>query len=117
MKLTGHVVTAGVATTGLSFDMQVRNKGDKATSHVTATTQLADEFAAFPMTLDVSVEPGAAPFGAKLAYVVDDLVHALPPAARFEYRPATPRSPRSWASSSRAASAQRPARCRLRTEP
>ncbi len=39
---------------------------------------------AFPMTLDVSVEPGAAPFGAKLAYVVDDLAHALPPAARFD---------------------------------
>jgi len=83
MKLIGHTMTLGIPTTGMSFDLQVRNKGDKATSHVSATTQLADEFAAFPMTLDLSVEPGAAPFSAKIAYAVDDLTREVPAATRF----------------------------------
>jgi hypothetical protein len=83
MKLIGHTATLGVPTTGMSFDMQVRNRGDKATSHVTATTQLADEFAAFPMSFDVSVEPGAAPLSAKISYAVDELTRDVPPAARF----------------------------------
>jgi hypothetical protein len=83
LKLTGHTTTAGVPTTGLAFDLQVRTKGQQATSHVTATTQLADEFAIFPMTLDISLEPGAAPFGAKLSYAVDDLTRGLPPLTRF----------------------------------
>ncbi|HZW54082.1 MAG TPA: hypothetical protein VFF00_08605 [Candidatus Elarobacter sp.] len=84
LKLTGHTTTAGLPTTGLAFDLQVRNKGDQATSHVTATTQLADGYAIFPVTLDVSVEPGAAPFGAKLAYAVDSFTSGLPPPARFQ---------------------------------
>jgi hypothetical protein len=74
IKLTGHTTTAGVATTGMSFDLQVRSKNQQGLSHVTATTQLADDYAVFPMTLDVSLEPGgAAPFNAKLSYAVDDL--------------------------------------------
>jgi hypothetical protein len=84
LHLTGHTTTAGLATTGMAFDLQVRNKGDAATSHVTMTTQLADEFAAFPMTLDVSLEPGTAPFSAKLAYAVDDLTRGVPAATRFD---------------------------------
>jgi hypothetical protein len=64
LRLTGHTTTAGLPTTGIAFDLQVRNKGDQATSHASATAQLADEFAAFPMTLDVSLEPGAVPFSA-----------------------------------------------------
>lgn len=83
LKLTGHTTTAGLPTTGLAFDLQVRNKGDAATSHVAATTQIADEFAVFPMTLDVSIEPGAAPFSARLSYAVDDLTRSLPPLTRF----------------------------------
>jgi hypothetical protein len=93
MKLIGHTMTLGVPTTGMSFDLQVRNKGDKGTSHMTATTQLADDFAAFPMTADVSVEPGASPLSAKISYAVDDLSRAAPPAAFFAvpagYREAT----------------------------
>jgi hypothetical protein len=84
LKLTGHTTTAGVPTTGLAFDLQVRKKGDQATSHIAATTQLADEFAIFPMTLDVSLEPGAVPFSAKLAYAVDDLTRGLPPLTSFQ---------------------------------
>lgn len=83
LKLTGHTTTAGVPTTGLSFDLQVKNKGDATATHVTATTQLADEYAVFPMTADISVEPGAAPFSAKLGYAVDDLTRSMPPATSF----------------------------------
>ena len=83
LKMTGHTTTSGLPTTGLSFDLQVQRKADKMLSHVTATTQLADEFAIFPMTLDVSVEPGMAPVTAKLSYAVDDLTRTAPPLDRF----------------------------------
>lgn len=84
IKMTGHTTTAGLPTTGLSLDLQVQRKGDKSPSHVTATAQLADEFLAFPVTLDVSLEPGAVPFSAKLSYAVDDLTRDMPPLARFK---------------------------------
>jgi hypothetical protein len=83
LRLTGHTTTAGLPTTGLAFDLQVRKAGEQAASHVSATTQLADEFAVFPVTLDVALEPGAVPFSAKLAYAVDDLTRSLPPLTRF----------------------------------
>jgi hypothetical protein len=83
LRLTGHTTTAGLPTTGLAFDLQVRKTGESATSHVSATTQLADEFAAFPVTLDASLEPGAVPFSAKLSYAVDELTRAAPPLTRF----------------------------------
>ena len=83
LKLTGHTTTAGLPTTGLAFDLQVRNKGEQATSHVAATAQVADDYTAFPVTLEISLEPGAAPFAAKLSYAVDDLTSAVPPPARF----------------------------------
>ncbi|GAC1659220.1 MAG: hypothetical protein NVS4B13_03460 [Candidatus Elarobacter sp.] len=84
IKLTGHTTTIGIPSTGLAFDLQVRNTGDKALSHVTAATQMADEFPAFPLTLDVSVEPGAAPFSAKLAYAVDDVARGAEATTRFD---------------------------------
>lgn len=84
LRLTGHTTTAGLPTTGLAFDLRVRKKGDQATSHMTATTQLADGYAVFPVTLDVALEPGAAPFGAKLSYAVDSFTSGLPPVARFQ---------------------------------
>ena len=83
VKLTGHTTTAGLPTTGLAFDLQVRNKGDVATSHVAATAQIADDYTAFPVTLDLSLEPGTVPFGAKLSYAVDDLTPGVPPLSRF----------------------------------
>jgi hypothetical protein len=83
LKMTGHTTTSGLPTTGLSFDLQVQRKVDKAASHVVATTQLADEFPVFPMTLDVSVEPGMTPTTAKLSFAVDDLTRATPPLERF----------------------------------
>jgi hypothetical protein len=83
IKMTGHTTTVGLPTTGLSLDLQVQRKGDKGLSHVTGTTQLADEFLMFPVSLDMSVEPGAAPFSAKLSYAVDDLTREVPPLARF----------------------------------
>ncbi len=83
MRLTGHTTTLGFPSTGLSFDMQVQHRGEKAASHVTATTQLADEFAAFPLAIDLAVEPGASPVAVKLAYAVDDLTRGAPAATRF----------------------------------
>jgi hypothetical protein len=82
--MTGHTTTSGLPTTGLSFDLQVQRKSDKTMSHVTATTQLADEFTVFPMTLDVSVEPGMVPVNAKLSYAVDDLTRETPSLDRFK---------------------------------
>jgi hypothetical protein len=84
IKLTGHTTTSGMPTTGLAFDLQVAKKGDKVPSHVTATTQLADEYAAFPVSAEVTVEPGAAPFRANASYAVDEVTHDLPPLSRFE---------------------------------
>ena len=83
LKLTGHTTTAGLPTTGLAFDLQVKNKGDQATSHVAATAQIADDYAAFPVTLELTLEPGTVPFGAKLSYAVDDLTPGVPPLSRF----------------------------------
>jgi hypothetical protein len=84
LKMTGHTTTSGLPTTGLSFDLQVQRKADKMPSHVMATTQVADEFSALPMTLDVSVEPGMAPVSAKLSYAVDDLARSAPPLDSFK---------------------------------
>jgi hypothetical protein len=85
IKLIGHTMTQGIPTTGLSFDLQVAKKGETVPTHVSATTQLADEYAAFPLTLDVAVEPGGAmPFKANLAYAVDQITRDDPPASRFE---------------------------------
>jgi hypothetical protein len=84
LRLTGHTTTAGLPTTGLAFDLQVRNKGERAASHLSATAQVADDYAAFPVTLEVSLEPGAAPFGAKLSYAVDDLTRGVPAMASFQ---------------------------------
>lgn len=83
LKLTGHTTTAGLPTTGLAFDLQVRKKGEQTSSRVTATAQVADDYAAFPVTLDVSLEPGTAPFGAKLSYAVDDVTSTVPAPALF----------------------------------
>ncbi len=84
IKLIGHTTTGGVPTTGMSFDLQVAKKGETVPSHVTATAQLADEYAAFPMSIQISVEPAAAQFHANVVYAVDALTHDLPPLSRFE---------------------------------
>jgi hypothetical protein len=39
ITMTGHTVTNGVPTTGLSFDLRVAKKGQAVPVHVTATTQ------------------------------------------------------------------------------
>ena len=84
IKLIGHTTTSGMPTTGMSFDLQVAKKGDKVPSHVTVTTQLADDYAAFPVSAEVTVEPGAAPFRANASYAVDEVTRELPPLSRFE---------------------------------
>ncbi|HEY4439359.1 MAG TPA: hypothetical protein VGN14_02830 [Candidatus Elarobacter sp.] len=83
LHLTGHTTTVGQPSTGLAFSLTVRRRTDAAESHVTATTQLADDFAAFPLTIEASVEPGTSPFSAKLSYAVDSLQRGDVPAATF----------------------------------
>ncbi|MEO7038402.1 MAG: hypothetical protein ABI186_00055 [Candidatus Elarobacter sp.] len=83
ITLIGHTTTAGIPTTGLAFDLHVRKRGESAASRVTASLQLADEFPAFPMTVEASVEPGAAPFSARASYAVDDLARVAPAPERF----------------------------------
>jgi hypothetical protein len=88
LKLTGHTTTMGLPTTGLSFELLVQPKGQKTPSHLIATTQLADEFPIFPLSADVTLDPGvtplgAAPVGAKLAFVVDDLTRETPALTQF----------------------------------
>jgi hypothetical protein len=84
IKLIGHTTTSGMPTTGISFDLQVAKKGENVPSHVTVTTQLADEYAAFPVSAEVTVEPGAAAFRANAVYAVDEVTHEPPPLSRFE---------------------------------
>ncbi len=83
LRMTGHTTTVGLPTTGLAFDFQVQGRNDRAPTHMTATTQLADDYAAFPMTIDASAEPGSGTFSAKLSYAVDDLTRGLPAASLF----------------------------------
>jgi hypothetical protein len=83
IKMTGHTITAGVPTTGLSFDLQVAKKGEAAPTHVVATIQIVDNSVMFPMTIDASIEPGNSPQRASLAYAVDELTRGLPPLSRF----------------------------------
>lgn len=84
LHLTGHTTTAGLPTTGLAFELKVKKQGDAQTSHVSATTQLADEYAMFPVTIDLSLDPGTAPFSAKLAYAVDQFTRGVPAANQFQ---------------------------------
>jgi hypothetical protein len=83
LRLTGHTTTAGLPTTGLAFDFQIQGRNDRAPTHVTASTQLADDYVAFPMTIDASIEPGSGSFNGKLSYAVDDLTRGLPAASLF----------------------------------
>jgi hypothetical protein len=82
MKLTGHTTTAGIATTGLAFDAHFQKKGSLTVVHATATTQLADEYGAFPLTIDLAVDPGG-PQSLKISYAVDELTRAVPAPAGF----------------------------------
>jgi len=84
VKMTGHTVTNGVATTGLAFDLEVEKKGDTAPIHVVADAQIVDASAGVPMSLNVSVEREGSPNKANLTYAVDDLTRGLPPIARFK---------------------------------
>ncbi|HTD37538.1 MAG TPA: hypothetical protein VK669_08480 [Candidatus Limnocylindrales bacterium] len=83
LKMTGHTTTVGLPTTGLAFDLQVQGKNDRTPTHVTANTQLADDYAIFPVTFDASVEPGSGSFNMKVSYAVDDLTRTLPPTTAF----------------------------------
>jgi hypothetical protein len=82
LKLTGHTTTAGLATSGLAIDAHFAKKGSLTVVHATATTQLADEYGAFPMTIDVTLDPGGSQ-SLKLSYAVDELTRAVPAAAGF----------------------------------
>jgi hypothetical protein len=82
LKLTGHTTTAGIATSGLAIDAHFAKKGSLQVVHATATTQLADEYGAFPMTIDATLDRGGSQ-SLKVSYAVDELTRALPAAAGF----------------------------------
>jgi len=87
ITMTGHTVTNGVPTTGLSFDLRVAKKGQAVPVHVTATTQIVDDSAWLPMTIDAVVDPGTPPVGATFAYAIDELTRGLPPLSLFAIPP------------------------------
>jgi hypothetical protein len=97
ITMTGHTVTNGVPTTGLSFDMRVAKKGHATPVHVTATAQIADDSAWLPMTIDAVVDPGTPPVGATFAYAIDDLTRGLPPLGLFTIPPGYTRTNTLWA--------------------
>jgi len=83
LKLVGHATMLGFHTTDLAFDVQTRTKGQRGTSHITGVMDLADDFLAFPLKIDIVVSPGRARSGARVTYAVDELKTDLPPADRF----------------------------------
>jgi hypothetical protein len=97
IAMTGHTVTTGVPTTGLSFDMRVAKKGQAVPVHVTATTQIVDDSAWLPMTIDAVFDPGTPPVGATFAYAIDELTRGLPPLSLFAIPPGYTRTNSPWA--------------------
>jgi hypothetical protein len=83
LKLTGHTVTNGVATTGLAADILVAKKGETSTTHIAADAQIVDDFAFVPMTFNLTIEPAVMPTKVALAFAVDDLTRGAPPPGRF----------------------------------
>ncbi len=83
LKMTGHTTTAGLPSTGLAFDLHVARKGAKTPMHLITTMQLSDEYAAFPLSIDATVEPGEMQAPAKFSYAVDDLTRTVPAIAAF----------------------------------
>jgi hypothetical protein len=83
VRLTGHGMTADIATTGLEFEAHFAKKGSTNVAHVTATTQLADEYGGFPMAVDLGFDASGSTQTAKLSYAVDSLTRALPDITGF----------------------------------
>jgi hypothetical protein len=83
MRLTGHGTTAGIATTALEFEAHFANKGSTKIAHVTATTQLADDYGGFPMAIELAFDSSGSAQTAKMSYGVDSLTRALPNVAGF----------------------------------
>jgi hypothetical protein len=83
MRLTGHGTTADIATTGLEFEAHFANKGSNKIAHVTATTQLADEYGGFPMAIELGFDSTGSTQTAKMSYGVDSLTRAVPNLAGF----------------------------------
>ena len=81
--LANHAVTSGLPTTGLVMNIDFKMKDAPAISHISATMQLADEFAAFPVAINAHVDPGTSAFSGRLSYLVDDFAHSAPASIRF----------------------------------
>jgi len=87
MKLTEHTMTAGLPATGLAIELRVAPHGSHASAHVTATTLIADDYAFFPLTLDLSADVTPGDRTAHLTYAVDSWQPALPPLTMFRVPP------------------------------
>jgi hypothetical protein len=84
VRLLGHTTTVGIPTTGLGIDVEMRKKTETKSSHIVATLQIADDYAFFPVSVDMTFEPGVTPFGGKLSYAVDSFDKTTPPIATFD---------------------------------
>jgi hypothetical protein len=83
VRLTGHGSTAGIATTALEYEAHFAQKGSTKVAHVTATTQLADEYGAFPMAIELGFDSTGSTQTAKMSYGIDSLTRAVPDLAGF----------------------------------
>jgi hypothetical protein len=78
LRLTGHTTTAGIASTGLAFDMKVRRHGQTALSHITGTVQIADDFAFFPVAIQAQIHGNGLGTPATFLYTVDSFDRDAP---------------------------------------
>ena len=83
LRLTGHTTTAGIATTGLAFDMKVRQHGKMELMHVTGTVQIADDFAFFPVSIQSQIAGNGLATPATFVYAVDSFDRQAPPPEAF----------------------------------
>ncbi len=87
MKLTGHTVTSGIPTTGLAFDVEAAHHGMTAPTHLTATVQLADDYALFPVSLDATLVAASGARAGRLTYAIDSWQPTMPPLTMFRVPP------------------------------
>ena len=83
VRLTGHSVVGGIASTGLKLNAKIRRHGATAVSHVTASMAVADDFAFFPVALQAQLVGTGPSAGPSLTYAVDAFSRDVPAASGF----------------------------------
>ncbi len=78
LRLTGHSTIVGIASTGLAFDMKVRQHGKTALTHANGTVQVADDFAFFPVRLQAQIASDGLASPASVVYTIDTFDRQIP---------------------------------------